>query len=322
MPNLPKPASVAQELHKRKATSISSYCDSHSDSDSDPSPAADSENDASSPSPSLSPSSSTPSQRLTDPSDPINPSEPSIPDADPRLDEHRWTCSEIRAKITRFIKTGEMKVNEFQRAIDVSPKAYYDFMKMSGEMRGQFSSVYDGAHQFFARREILEIRNKNKKKGGEGGGGEGPAKKKAKTAMDDAKYDVSMMVFVSDHGHPMEDDMPIFDTCDGVRRKIRGHLKESGWSQATFAREISKAPFKKDSGGSISTSAVAQFLKKSGPRAGNSSMAFYAAYLYFEKLRVKDEKPKTEFREEMEDIWPGEFDRVVRVVFGIGLVYT
>jgi hypothetical protein len=60
-----------------------------------------------------------------------------------------------------------------------------------------------------------------------------------------------MMVFVDDHGHPMQDDMPIFDTCDGVRRKIRAHLRESGWSQAIFAREISKAAFKKDSEGSV-----------------------------------------------------------------------
>jgi hypothetical protein len=172
-----------------------------------------------------------------------------------------------------------MKVNEFQRAIDVSSKAYYDFTKMLGEMRGQFSSVYDGAHRFFARREILGIGNRNQRKGGEGK----PVKKRAKSSVDDAKYDVSMMVFVDDRGKPMEDDMPIFDTCDGVRRKIRAHLKESGWSQATLSREISKAAFQKDSGGSVSNSAVAQFLKKSGPRAGNSSMAFYAAYVYFEK---------------------------------------
>jgi hypothetical protein len=33
-------------------------------------------------------------------------------------------------------------------------------MKMSGEMRGQFSIVYDGAHRFYARREILVIGNK------------------------------------------------------------------------------------------------------------------------------------------------------------------
>ncbi|KAL2793912.1 hypothetical protein BJX66DRAFT_338344 [Aspergillus keveii] len=168
------PASAAQEHYKRKAVSISRSSNaSDSDSDCEPSSAADSEHDALSPS--LSPSTSTPSRRPTDPTDPTNPSQTPIDDTDPRLSEHRWTCGEIRAKITRFIKTGEMKVNEFQRAIDVSSKAYYDFLKMSGEMRGQFSSFYDGAHRFFARREIFGIGNKNK--GGDGEGVGGPAKK-------------------------------------------------------------------------------------------------------------------------------------------------
>jgi hypothetical protein len=84
-----------------------------------------------------------------------------------------------------------MKVPEFQRTLDVSTIAYYDFMKMSGAMRGESSSVYERAQTFFARREIMKVKG-DKKTGGEGreeGGGEGPANKKAKTELpvNDAK---------------------------------------------------------------------------------------------------------------------------------------
>ena len=34
-----------------------------------------------------------------------------------------------------------------------------------------------------------------------------------------------------------------------------------------------------------------------------TSILFYASYVYFEKLRVKQRKPKSKHREEMEHIW-------------------
>ncbi|KAK2775400.1 calcineurin is a calcium-dependent [Colletotrichum kahawae] len=48
---------------------------------------------------------------------------------------------------------------------------------------------------------------------------------------------------------------------------------------------------------------------RKGPTAGNTSSVFYAAYVFFEKLRVRDGKPKNKTREEMEARWgPGGFD--------------
>jgi hypothetical protein len=39
---------------------------------------------------------------------------------------------------------------------------------------------------------------------------------------------------------------------------------------------------------------------------GNTSAIFYGAYVYFEKLRIKDGKPKGTKRQEMEDIYAGD----------------
>lgn len=58
-------------------------------------------------------------------------------------------------------------------------------------------------------------------------------------------------------------------------------------------------------------SKLAAFLGKKGPAAGNTSSAFYGTYVFFEKMRIRDGKPKSEHREGMEDAWAGlDWDRM------------
>ena len=45
------------------------------------------------------------------------------------------------------------------------------------------------------------------------------------------------------------------------------------------------------------------YLSKSGPLAGNTSSVYYAAYVFFEKLQLKQGKKKSKEREEMEARW-------------------
>ena len=42
------------------------------------------------------------------------------------------------------------------------------------------------------------------------------------------------------------------------------------------------------------------FMGKKGTLDGNTNPTFYAAYVFFEKQRIKARKPKSKFREEME----------------------
>ncbi|KAL2828473.1 hypothetical protein BDW59DRAFT_143170 [Aspergillus cavernicola] len=215
-------------------------------------------------------------------------------DDDSRLIEYRWSCGQIRAKIRKLIEDKEMQVGEFQKAIGVGSKPYYDFMKQNGKTKGEFSTVYSGAHRFFAERDILNVKSKKK----------APATKKTKLEYEQ-KYDLSNIYLPGED----EADVEVYDTCDGVRKKIRAHLRDSGATRAAFCREISKT-FPASMGKSLSPSSLAQFLSKSGPNKGNTSAAFYAGYVFFEKLRIRDGKPKTEFRLDMEHAWGASgFDR-------------
>jgi hypothetical protein len=98
----------------------------------------------------------------------------------------------------------------------------------------------------------------------------------------------------------IDEDVKIYDTCDDVRKKVNEHLKTS--SQAAFARELSEMlPVTK-----INASHVSRFVKMKGPMAGGHNPVFYGAYLYFEKLRIKQGKKKSAKREKMEDHWASQ----------------
>jgi hypothetical protein len=106
------------------------------------------------------------------------------------------------------------------------------------------------------------------------------------------------------------DSVPVFDTCDEIRRKITPHLCRNGVTMAQFGRDLF-AQLHTPKNVSISGAQVQNFLKQDGPRTGAKTIVFYAAYVYFEKLRIAKGEPKSDRREEMEDIWGGQggFDR-------------
>lgn len=96
--------------------------------------------------------------------------------------------------------------------------------------------------------------------------------------------------------------MPIFDTCDDIRKKIHQHLARPGVTQASFSRELTELmPHQK-----VQPRHIAQFLKFKGPRGGGHSPAFYTGYVYFEKLRIQQGKKKSAKREKLEEAWKGE----------------
>ncbi|OTB02577.1 hypothetical protein M426DRAFT_13365 [Hypoxylon sp. CI-4A] len=104
------------------------------------------------------------------------------------------------------------------------------------------------------------------------------------------------------------DSVSVFETCDDIRRKINARLRKSGVSQTQFCRDLyAQLNVPKIKG--IQSKQLTDFLRQKGPRTGAKSTVFYAACVYFEKLRIKQNKPKSDHREEMEDIWPTGFPR-------------
>ncbi|KAI1491025.1 hypothetical protein F5X96DRAFT_507472 [Biscogniauxia mediterranea] len=131
-----------------------------------------------------------------------------------------------------------------------------------------------------------------------------PAKRAAKSGP--ATTDISGIHLPGEE----TDSVPVYDTCDEVRRKIEAHLKTPGLTQAQFCRDL-YAQLHQPSCKSFQSKVLNDFRRKRGPREGCSSSIFYAAYVYFEKKRIAEGKPKSEDRLEMERRWAkyGGFDR-------------
>ncbi|KAJ9129569.1 hypothetical protein NKR19_g10304 [Coniochaeta hoffmannii] len=201
-------------------------------------------------------------------------------------------CDVVRSKIRALVGSGEMKVGEFQRAIGVSPNAYSAFMKQDGPAAGQRSATYTKAIIFFAKRDLSSLSNSDLVNFGSNN-----TTKRAKKEESAKAVDLSSITLPGEeYGR-----VPVFDTCNEIRRKIRAFLKKDGLSQAAFCRELTKIVAA--SGRRINASSLANFMGQKGPSGGSGSIVFYAAYIYFEKMRVRDGKPKSQTRQEMESVW-------------------
>lgn len=206
------------------------------------------------------------------------------------------SCEAVRDKIKRFLKSGEMKVGELQRAIHSSSASYSSFMRQTGVQGGARSTTYANAFAFFKLRELNGVKIK-KRKVEEVGEPAAAAARGTRGGASKSGEDFEGITL----GGEEENDVPVYDSCDEIRRKIRAYLAKSRLSQAAFSREVGKmfTPEKK------TISGLAAFMAKKGPAAGNTSTAFYGSYVFFEKMRIRDGKPKTEHRLGMEDAWDG-----------------
>ncbi|KAJ4350804.1 hypothetical protein N0V95_004417 [Ascochyta clinopodiicola] len=176
-----------------------------------------------------------------------------------------------------------MKVGEFQKAIGASPTTYSRFMSQNGRYKGSASSVYRNAWMFFKKRELRGIK---------------PSKNntKPKASEPAAAPNIANIELEGEE----DDEVEVYDTCDEIRRKINAHLKKPGMTQAAFLRDIA-ASFQMAER-KIQSAQLSAFRSKKGAREGSSSAVYYGAYVYFEKLRIAQGKPKSKKRLEMEDI--------------------
>lgn len=184
-------------------------------------------------------------------------------------------CDQIRRKIRNLIDSKEMKVGEFCDAIGVSNKSYNTFLGQSGPSKGMGSATFHNAWAFFKKREMKGVpESKNNKK----------RKLNADSVSKAPQTDISDVHLEGEE----IDSVEIYDTCDEVRRKINAYLKKDEVTQAQFLRDLA-AQFRTKNQ-RIQSSQLAAFRNKKGPDAGNTSCVYYAAYCFFEKLRIKKSK--------------------------------
>ena len=206
------------------------------------------------------------------------------------------SCNQIRGKIRRLLDSGEVKKGEFAKAIGVSSKSLNGFLGQTGAMDGAGSASYDGAWEYFKKRELAGIKM--------------PVKK-AKLSMGSIAAGQPSSGAIVDvtgirvSGEAM-DAVAIYDSCDEVRRKVNAHLAKPGITQAAFCRDLEAqlhTPIQK-----VQSKQLTDFRNKKGPTAGNTSVVYYTAYVYFEKLRLAEGKPKSKHRVQMEGQWPTGMD--------------
>ncbi|KAI1324554.1 hypothetical protein F5Y16DRAFT_411932 [Xylariaceae sp. FL0255] len=226
------------------------------------------------------------------------------------------TCTVVRKQINKLLDSGViMKKGEFAKTIGVTSASLDNFLRSSGTMGGAGSNTYGNAWVWFRQREAAGIKMpdvKRRQREAEAAAditsssSSGPKVGRTATAgkTGPSLPDISG-VYLPDEE---DDDVPVWDTCDEVRRKINAHLRLPGLTQAQFCRDI-YAQLQKPKCKSIQSKQLADFRAMRGARTGAKSSVFYAAYVYFEKLRIAGNKPKTQHRQDMEEIWPAGMER-------------
>lgn len=222
-------------------------------------------------------------------------------------------CDQIRRLITRLLDSKEMTAKALIEKLSVSGPGYYRFMKLNGRDKGYSSDTYVAAMKFFQKREKKGIKinaNKNKKAKtsgtasksqttltSSGGNSRKNARAASGTAGGSASASSAQPVVLEGE---LENAVEVYDTCSTIRRKINAHLKKDGVTQASFLRELGACyhPPK-----TLQNSQLQRFRQMKGPDAGNTNAVYYAAYVFFEKERIRTAAKKSKEREEMEEIY-------------------
>ncbi|KAI1479568.1 hypothetical protein F4774DRAFT_381377 [Daldinia eschscholtzii] len=224
------------------------------------------------------------------------------------------TCNQVRGRINKLLDNNIMKKGEFCDAININPASVNKFLSKSGTMDGSGSWVYNNAWRWFKQRELAGLKMPDVKKRQKTestaaaatattAGSRGASKAKAPPV---STTDISKIYLPGEE----TDSVPVYDSCDEIRKKINAHLKTPGLTNAQFCRDL-YAQLHQPKGKCFQSKQLSDFRGKKGANAGCTSPIFYAAYVYFEKKRIAEGKPKSQHRLMMESIWAerGGFDR-------------
>lgn len=227
------------------------------------------------------------------------------------------SCNIVRGKIRRFLESGEMKVGQFCDTIGVSGNAYRRFMSQNGKEAGAYTDTYQAAWEFFKKREMagLKMPTKKKQKTTDGAAAaKNPTPDLSQVIIDGELLSLERLAcngLIMSIGEK-DDKVQVYETCDEVRKKINAYLRKPGVTQAQFCRDLVSSYQGQDKPSTLQSRSLTTFRGQKGPSKGNTSSVFFLAYCFFEKLRIYEKKPKSKFREEMENVWgsSGGFDIV------------
>ncbi|KZV92454.1 hypothetical protein EXIGLDRAFT_769001 [Exidia glandulosa HHB12029] len=82
----------------------------------------------------------------------------------------------------------------------------------------------------------------------------------------------------------------VYDDCDDVRRKIRLLCATPRFERDAWLNELND----------VDDDDLKAFMEAKGPQVGADNPTYRSAYVYFEKVRIRDNRPKTKKRMEAE----------------------
>ncbi|KAM0495920.1 hypothetical protein ACHAP8_007833 [Fusarium lateritium] len=222
------------------------------------------------------------------------------------------SCGSIRAKLKKLFDGGVMTKAEFCRATSTNSNSLNNFLKQKGPYGGSGSCVWRTAYDWFKQREVMGLKMPDPKKRRIAEAKKSGADGKTSKGESLAKSPTTGLPDISDIHlpHEEEDDVPIYDDCDEIRRKINAHLRTTNVTQAQFCRDL-YAQFKVPTCKGIQSKQLSDFRSTKGSNCGAKSSVYYAAYVYFEKLRIAQGKPMTQHRALIMDLNPGGMPRDV-----------
>ncbi|KAG9844004.1 hypothetical protein KCU98_g4207, partial [Aureobasidium melanogenum] len=204
-----------------------------------------------------------------------------IPDGHP-MD----SCTVVRGKIKRFLEAGEMKVGQFCDAIGVSQNAYRRFMSQNGKFAGAGCDTYQNAWLFFKKREMagLKIPTKKQKTAANAANAAASSAASSSGKKDAVTTDISNIHLDGEE----TDSVEVYDSCDEIRKKIAAHLRKPGVTAAQFCRDLLAQYHSDKKPPQIQSGQLTKFRGYKGADTGNTSCVFYAAYVFFEKIRLSE----------------------------------
>eukprot|EP01116_Phalansterium_solitarium_P008822 TRINITY_DN22788_c0_g1_i1.p1 TRINITY_DN22788_c0_g1~~TRINITY_DN22788_c0_g1_i1.p1 ORF type:complete len:264 (-),score=81.55 TRINITY_DN22788_c0_g1_i1:245-1036(-) len=197
----------------------------------------------------------------------------------------KWDCSQIRRKITAFLKKGTMTQTAWLQQLGVNSNSFQRFMKLKGP-HSTGNSTYYAAHRFF---EDLEKEQKSKSASLK-------RKEREESKVQKEKKHKKADELAAALGAVDYSDTRVFDDCNEIRRKIKHFLQtEAIMTQSAFLKLL----------GGINGNSYSSFMRLGPlPQSGASNVLYPAAYHFFEKRRILENKPKSATRLENEAKYP------------------
>ena len=200
-------------------------------------------------------------------------------------------CDEVRRKSQTFIDQSGLRIKEWLRLIgDVNTKSWNDFISYRGPASGAANRAYYFAYVFLEKVRI--VREERKSASRELAEAHfGPAGRPLKhdyQGKEPSLEHQSVLKFVRSIvlDGETEGRVPVYDDCDQVRRKSLDFIASFGIRISEWLRLL----------GNVNNKSWRDFVSYRGEKAGAANKAYYAAYVFLEKVRIASHEEKSSNR--------------------------